>query len=91
VTQSEGMDLAIAEQLSRYVCEEVLGDGTAVGFEQNLLGEGLVDSLGMLRLVGFIEASYPIKTSPADFTIENFRSISSIARYVSRLLNEAGA
>ena len=79
----------IAELLTRFVTEEILADGSTVDPEQNLLGEGVVDSLGMFRLVGFIEASYEIKISPAQFIIQNFRRIAVISIFVSERLNTA--
>jgi acyl carrier protein len=75
----------IALRLQQFVAEEILADGSIVDPEQNLLGEGVVDSLGMLRLVSFIELSYELKISPVQFTIQNFRSISVISSFVAGL------
>ena len=54
-----------------------------VGDDENLLADGMVSSLGMLRLVAFIEASYDIKVPPGDFTIENFRTLEALVTYLS--------
>ena len=46
---------------------------------------GVLDSLAVLGVVGFIEPEFSIELSPSDLTDENFESISSIARMVERL------
>ena len=81
---------AISRTLSVYVAEEIIGDGVPVEPDENLLADGLVDSLGMLRVVSFIEANYGVKISPDQFVIENFRNIDVIGRYVDSLLKAPG-
>ena len=88
MTQAENNAGAIASVLAQYVAEEILADGTLVELDENLLSDGLVDSLGMLRLVGFIEASFEIKIAPDQFTIVNFRDLNVISRYVARLVDD---
>lgn len=85
--QAENPERDIALQLARFVEEEILADGSSVDQEQNLLGEGIVDSLGMLRLVGYIEASYRVSISPTQFIIQNFRNIAVISHFVWTLLD----
>ena len=50
--------------------------------DDNLLTGGLIDSLGMMRLVDFIEQNFDLRVRPEDVTIENFRTISAIATYI---------
>lgn len=49
-----------------------------------LLEEGIVDSLGILRLVNFIEDTFGILIAEEDFDPENFTSIRTISRFVER-------
>lgn len=53
--------------------------------EDDLLGSGLVDSLGMIQLLAFIEEKFEIKVPPQDMTIENFMSVEAISNYLVRL------
>ena len=53
--------------------------------EDDLLGSGLVDSLGMIQLLAFIEEKFEIQIPPQDMTIENFMSVEDISQYLSRL------
>jgi acyl carrier protein len=46
---------------------------------------GVLDSLAVLGLIGFIEPEFSVRMSPSDLTDENFESIVSISRLVERL------
>lgn len=73
------------EELSRYITEDLINDpdfGT-LETDEDLLGSGLLDSLGMMRLVGFIENTYGIKVPTEDLTMENFMSVETIEKYVN--------
>jgi acyl carrier protein len=52
---------------------------------------GVLDSLAVLGLVGFIEPEFSIQLNPSDLTDENFESIASIARLVGKLKGQASA
>lgn len=89
MTHAENNTEAIASMLAQFVADELVGDGSKVELDENLLGDGLVDSLGMLRLVGFIESSFDVLVKPDQFTIENFRSLDVISGYVVRLIDKS--
>lgn len=50
--------------------------------EDDLLGSGLLDSMGVMRLVGFVEETFDIKIPPEDIVIENFMDVKAITNYV---------
>ena len=50
--------------------------------EDDLLGSGLLDSMGVMRLVGFVEETFNIKIPPEDIVIENFMDVKAITNYV---------
>ena len=51
--------------------------------DENLLSTGLIDSLGMMKLIGFIEREFNCKVQPQDMTIENFISVEAMCKYLS--------
>jgi acyl carrier protein len=53
--------------------------------EDDLLGSGLLDSMGVMRLVAFVEETFHIKVPPEDIVIENFMDVKAITNYVQRL------
>ena len=74
----------ITADLTRYLQSEILNDalGRDIHPTEDLLGTDMVDSMGMLRFIGYIENRYQIVVQPEDQVIENFMSIEHIVRFV---------
>ena len=53
-----------------------------VGNDEPLLKNGLIDSLGILEIVTFIENEFGVVVSDEDLLPENFGSIHSLASFV---------
>lgn len=69
--------------IAEFVASDLLGtDMGAVDVDQNLLTTGQVDSIGMMRLVAFVEEQFNLSIPPEDFTIENFKSVNTVASYI---------
>jgi len=51
--------------------------------ETDLLLSGLVDSLGIMRLMLFIEEDFQFSVPPEDVIIEHFRSVSTLTNYLA--------
>jgi len=49
-----------------------------------LLESGILDSLGVLDLVGFVEQEFGIHESDEDLLPENFQTIDSLVTYIRR-------
>ena len=54
----------------------VLQDG------DRLLEKGVIDSMGVMELVEFLETTYQVTPADSEVTEENFGSVSAIARFV---------
>ena len=74
------------QQLLDFINQEILADqaGVEVTADDELLVEGYIDSLGVMRLVGFIEEQLGLTVPPQDITIENFGSVSMLAAYLQQ-------
>ncbi len=59
--------------------------------EDNLLESGVVDSMGVLDLVGFLESSFSITVTDDELTPENFQTVDSVARFVTGKRSTGGA
>lgn len=75
------------ESLIQFISKEILNNGNQIDAEDNLLMDGMIDSMGMLRLVTFIEEEYNLKIPYEDLTIENFRSVTVISSYLANRRN----
>jgi acyl carrier protein len=88
-TQENGgaamVDTDLIASLTQFIQHELL-DATqtpAVAADDDLLSSGVVDSLGVMRLVAFIESSFQISVPHEDITIDHFISVATIASYIS--------
>ena len=72
------------EIVKHYVSQELADDGreTDLKEEDNLLANGIMDSLGVLKLVSFIEQKFDIRVPDEDVTVQNFRTLKDIANYL---------
>ena len=68
----------------KYIQDNLLSGkaGIELSPEDDLLGSGLLDSMGVMRLVGFVEETFNIKIPAEDIVIENFMDVKSITNYV---------
>jgi len=82
------MAMEFRQALQDFIGEELLDDDVPVAVDENLLADGMVSSLGMLRLVGFIEDTWSISVPPEHFTIEHFRTVETLDAYRTGRLAE---
>ncbi|MEM9055974.1 MAG: acyl carrier protein [Pseudomonadota bacterium] len=61
------------------------GQDETVDESTELLMEGIIDSLGVMRLVAFIESSFGVTIPPEDVTIDRFGSVALLADYLGSL------
>ena len=59
----------------------------ALSNDDPLLENGIVDSLGVLDIVSFLETEFGIAASDDELVPENFRTIQSIAGFVEKKQN----
>jgi acyl carrier protein len=57
-------------------------DTSAIGWDDSLLGRGIVDSTGMLEVIFFIEEKLGVKVQDEEMIPDNLDSINKIARFV---------
>ena len=76
------MDIKV--QLTEFINGQLLSGFGQVGEDDSLLAEGMIDSLGMLRLVDFIEETCGVKVPHEDLVIDNFRTIGAISAYLAK-------
>jgi acyl carrier protein len=51
--------------------------------EDDLLGEGIIDSMGIMELIEFLEKEFSLSIPEEDLTEENLGTIGAITRYVT--------
>ena len=75
------VDDTLAERLRAFVDDEIALDGDVEG-STDLLLTGLVDSLGVVQIVDWIEQELDIEIDPGDVVLEHFRSVDAMVAYL---------
>ena len=77
------------QQIIDYIKNEFHASTPSLDIEpdDDLLSAGLVDSMGMMRLIQYIEEQFAIKVAAQDMTIENFITVEAMAKYVAKTQN----
>ena len=68
-------------KIKRFI-ETQLVAGRKIADSEDLLLSGLVDSLGVMRLVAFIETNFGFKVPARDIKLANFSTLDAIVAYV---------
>jgi acyl carrier protein len=76
----------VTETIKEYLEDELLDDGVELTSDTPLLKTELIDSMGVLTLVGFIEDEFGITVGADDVSTDNFHSLDTITRYVETKL-----
>lgn len=83
----------IKREVRDYITEQLLfgQENGQLADEDSLLEKGIIDSTGVLELIGFIENRYSIKVGDDELLPENLDSIDSLAGFIGRKLASAKA
>lgn len=77
---------AIADEVRSFIVRNFFFGDAVVSDDASLLGLGVVDSTGVLELVGFLETTYAIPIDDDDLVPENLDSVTRVVRFVTRKL-----
>jgi acyl carrier protein len=74
----------VEKVINDYISQELVPDPALLPLsdETPLLDSGILDSLGLLRLVVFLEERFAITMDDTDLLPENFASVNSICAYL---------
>lgn len=75
----------IGDQLIEMITAEVsLDPSQEITLETDLLLTGLVDSLGVVQIVGWIEDELGLDVDPLDVILDNFQTVGQMVAYIER-------
>jgi len=82
--------MTIEDQIKDFVAQNLLfsDNGFKYSDEASFLEEGIVDSQGVMELVMFVEDTYKIQIDDLDVTPDNFDSVSKLAAYIRRKMEQ---
>lgn len=73
------------DTIRRFVIEEFLPDVSAaeLSVDQDLLDSGVIDSLGLLKLIAWLEERFELSVHDSDLDPDNFRSVTAIDSFIA--------
>ena len=82
----------IAAAVRKFIVEELMfeKDESILKLDDELLDGGVVDSMGILQLVVFLEKEYHISIPNEELLPNDFQDIQAITRLVSNKLSRTG-
>ncbi|MEL6816019.1 MAG: phosphopantetheine-binding protein, partial [Cyanobacteria bacterium J06598_3] len=67
----------------QFISQTLLNSRMQVEADDDLLGEEIIDSMGVMQLIAFIEETFDCTVAQSDITIINFRTIKAIDAYLA--------
>ena len=81
----DGEVTAFGDELLRMINTEISFDPSEeITTETDLLLTGLVDSLGVVQIVAWMEDRLGIEIEPVDVVLENFQTVDRMLEFVKR-------
>ena len=74
----------IDTDVRQFVAENFLFTEGAFAFsdDASFLREGIIDSLGVMELVAFVEGRFGIRVASSEITPENFDSVNKLTQFI---------
>ena len=81
-------DQQIFDTLVRFFAQERMGREVAVAVapDTDIIGEGLVDSLGIFKLIAFVEEAFMVTIEPDEVLLENFQTLRALRNLIVKKL-----
>jgi acyl carrier protein len=78
--------MSLQETVKKIVLGELPADlqRTSLTADEDLLAQGLIDSLGLMRLVTAIETEFGVHIADDDLVPENFQTLAAITQLIER-------
>ena len=76
-------DQQIFDTLARFFAQATGPEGAiAVAPDTDIIGEGLVDSLGIFKLIAFVEETFQVTIEPEEVLLENFQTLRAVRNLI---------
>ena len=76
----------VGSEIKQFILTEIAADLNIERLENNepLIESGIIDSLGVLKIMAFLEESFGLDLSSDQVKLENFKDIDTIRNLVER-------
>lgn len=73
----------IKTEIKKYILEASLSDTKDIEGNDLIFEDGLLDSMGLLFLIEFLDETFDVKVSDEELNPKNFESINNIVSFVN--------
>jgi len=76
--------MAVKDQIRTFILNNYLftDDKASLKDEQSFLDSGIIDSIGVMEIVLYLETEFDIKVADADISPENLDSVNQITQFI---------
>jgi acyl carrier protein len=82
MTEIKEESVSVERHVREFLTKELGKDVTTIDAGESLLESGTLDSVGVLRLVAFLEQTYSIRVGDDDLMPDNFDTLAAISTFV---------
>ncbi len=80
------------EKIKKFILENCAAtEKASFGDSESLFEKGVIDSLGFINLLSFIEKEFGVSFDPREIAMENFDSVDKIEESISRKKKQANS
>ncbi len=76
--------MEVRERVRRFIQDSFLVD--EVKDDESFLASGIIDSLGVMQLVTFVEHEFNVRIADSELVPDNFDSVERVSAFVERKL-----
>jgi acyl carrier protein len=69
-------------RIRTYIAQNLAFGGESFESDTSLVGAGIIDSVGILELVAYLQSEFGIEIVQEEVTLDNFDSVSRMAEFV---------
>jgi acyl carrier protein len=82
--------MGVVSTIRQYISHNLLysDDGFPYLDDDSLLEKGIIDSMGVMEMVVFVEQEFGVSVPDRDITPENFDSVNKLAHYINTKMQE---
>jgi acyl carrier protein len=81
------MNMQIEQRIREFILKNLYyAEDRPIADDDSFLETGIVDSMGVMELVAFVQSEFGVEPAPDEIVVENFGSIRNLASYVRRKL-----
>jgi acyl carrier protein len=81
------LNISMQKIIIEYIEKELLSGQSdlQLSADEDILTTGLIDSIGIMSLITFLEEKFSVTIPAEDMTIENFLTVETIETYIQSL------